>query len=70
MPPTRKAKKPEAALSPTITTTMHISREHFNLLREVALARAKVMGGRPSVSAIITELVEVNRARLEREKQR
>ncbi len=37
------------------------------MLRAVAFARAQETGGRPSVSALITELAEQHRAELERE---
>jgi len=40
------------------------------LLRAVAISRASTQGGRPSVSAIINELVETHRKDLEKERLR
>ena len=51
----------------TVTTAIHISREHWQLLRAVALARAKRQGGRASVSKLISELVQKHQADLEQE---
>lgn len=50
-----------------VTTAIHVRKETLILLRRVAVERANIHGGRPSVSAVITELVEANRAELERE---
>ena len=40
-----------------ITTAVHIPRDVHILLRRVAVERANEQGGRPSVSAVLTELV-------------
>ena len=40
-----------------ITTAVHIPRDVHILLRRVAVERANEHGGRPSVSAVLTELV-------------
>ena len=50
-----------------MTTAIHVPVEVFTLLRAVAFARAQRTGGRPSVSALLVELVENSRARLEAE---
>ena len=49
------------------TTAVHIPKETLALLRRVAVERANLHGGRPSVSAVITELAEARRPDLERE---
>ncbi len=49
------------------TTAIHIPKETLALLRRVAVERANQHGGRPSVSAVITELAEAGRAELEKE---
>ena len=51
----------------TLTTAIHIPKTTHELLRSVAFRRAKKSGGRASVSAVITQLVEANRAALEKE---
>ena len=51
----------------TITTSFHIPKTTHDLLRSVAFKRAKERGGRASVSAVLTEMVEANRAELEKE---
>ena len=48
-------------------TAIHIPKTTHELLRSVAFRRAKKSGGRASVSAVITQLVEANRAALEKE---
>lgn len=50
-----------------VTTAIHLPRDLLRILREVAIARADVAGGRPSVSAVLTDLVRENRAALVRE---
>ena len=65
-----KAKSSEATTrqqSETLTTAIHIRRDQWELLREVAFNRARESGGRASVSAVISELIEHQKARLERE---
>lgn len=49
------------------TTAIHIPKTTLTLLRRVAVERAITKGGRPSVSAVLAELVEANRAELEKE---
>ena len=51
----------------TITTAIHIPKHVWSLLRAVAFRRAQDRGGRASVSKLLTELVEGNRAQLEKE---
>ena len=41
----------------TITTAIHIPKDVHDLLRRVAVERAVRVGGRPSVSAVLTDLV-------------
>jgi hypothetical protein len=50
-----------------VVTTMHMPKRTLALLRMVAIKRAIRHGGRPSVSAIVTELVERHRKDLEKE---
>ena len=50
-----------------LTTAIHIPRDTHRLLRAVAFKRAQAAGGRASVSAIITQLVEDHREELTRE---
>ena len=50
----------EAVVMPskdTITTAIHIPKDVHDLLRRVAVERAVRVGGRPSVSAVLAELV-------------
>jgi hypothetical protein len=49
------------------TSAMHLPKATLQLLRRVAVARAGRYGGRPSVSAVIVELVEKNREELQTE---
>jgi hypothetical protein len=49
------------------TSAMHVPKATLQLLRKVAVARAGIRGGRPSVSSVIVELVEQHRAELEAE---
>ena len=44
-----------------LTTAIHIPRATHKLLRAVAFKRAQERGGRPSVSALLVELVERQR---------
>ncbi len=50
-----------------LTTAIHIPRSTHLLLRAVAFRRAQEGGGRPSVSALLVELVEEHRKALEKE---
>ena len=52
------------------TTAIHIPKATLSLLRRVAVSRADNQGGRPSVSAVLAELVERARAELEAEAAR
>jgi hypothetical protein len=49
------------------TSAMHLPKATLQLLRRVAVARAGRQGGRPSVSALIVDLVEKHRAELQAE---
>lgn len=51
----------------TVTTAIHLPKRTLALLRRVAVERANQRGGRPSVSALITEIVEGLRATLQSE---
>ncbi len=62
----RKTKAPRA-VSKMKTTAINIPGDTWTMLRAVAFARAQETGGRPSVSALITELAELHRAELEKE---
>ena len=53
-----------------VTTALHISKAVLSLLRRVAVERANIHGGRPSVSAVITDLVGRHRTELEEEARR
>ena len=53
-----------------VTTAVHIPKAVLSLLRRVAVERANLQGGRPSVSGVITDLVERHRAELEEEARR
>jgi hypothetical protein len=52
---------------PMTTTAIHVPKATLSLLRRVAVARADDRGGRPSVSAVLAELVERARPELEKE---
>ena len=54
-----ESKRPPVA-DDMVTTTINIPKRVLGLLRKAAVGRAKKLGGKPSVSAIITELVERN----------
>ena len=54
-PEVARARAPGAAM---VTTAIHIPKETHDLLRRVAVERAVDHGGRPSVSAVLTELVK------------
>jgi len=47
-----------------VTTAIYIPRDLHRLLRSAAFATAQDTGGRPSVSAILVDLVERNRGAL------
>ena len=50
-----------------LTTAIHIPRATHKLLRAVAFKRAQERGGRPSVSALLTQLAEQHRDELTKE---
>lgn len=52
------------------TTAIHVPKSALALLRRVAVERANLHGGRPSVSAVLVDLVDKHRAELERESGR
>jgi hypothetical protein len=49
------------------TTAINLPSDVWELLNRVAFERAKKYGGRPSVSALLVELVQMHRKDLERE---
>lgn len=51
-------------------TSIRVSRETWRALRALAEARAERVGGRPSASAVITELVATQAARVGKVKAR
>ncbi len=65
----KAAKKAPTApdASEKLTTAIVIPRSTWRLLRAVAFKRAQEQGGRPSVSALVMELVERHRKELEKE---
>ena len=50
-----------------VTTAIHVPKRTLSLLRRVSVARADRVGGRPSVSAVLSEPVEAARQQLEQE---
>lgn len=65
--PEQEARLPRVAGAEMVTTAIHVPKATLKLLRRVSIARADNQGGRPSVSAVLTELVERAREQLERE---
>lgn len=57
----------ESGQSETLTTAIHLPRRTWELLREVAFRRARLDGGRASVSKVLVGLVEASREVLEKE---
>ncbi len=55
----------EEAPGGMMTTAIHIRRDHWELLRRAAFNRAITAGGRASVSAVLTEMIEQHRDELE-----
>lgn len=49
------------------TTGVHLPADLWELLNRVAFERAKLRGGRASVSALVVEMIEKNRRALELE---
>lgn len=70
---TEAMRQPAKSASPVLaedmtTTAIHVPKATLALLRRVALARVEKAGkGRASVSSVIADLVEANRADLEKE---
>jgi hypothetical protein len=66
----KKAKSP-AQVSETErtnrTTGINLPADMWEMLNRVAFSRAKKYGGRPSVSALLVDLVERHRKELEKE---
>ena len=50
---------------PYKTTGVHLPADLWELLNRVAFERARTRGGRASVSALLVEMIESNRAALE-----
>jgi hypothetical protein len=64
---------PEPAATPTVgyvTTAIHVPKDVLMLLRRVAMEGAGRDGGRPSVSAVLVDLVRAHRDELERDAER
>jgi hypothetical protein len=62
-----ESKRPPVA-DDYVTTAIHIPKWVLALLRNAAVGRANRVGGRPSVSGVITELVELHREDLKKER--
>jgi hypothetical protein len=70
MPKQPKASKPPRAeiVNRTHRTTgINLPADVWELLNRVAFERAKKYGGRPSVSALLVDLIQGHRKELERE---
>jgi hypothetical protein len=66
----RSNKKPPArtlAARTHQTTGVNLPMDEWEMLNRVAFTRSKKYGGRPSVSALLVELVERHRKELEKE---
>ena len=59
--------RPTIPAGEMVTTAIHVPKATLSLLRRVSVARADQLGGRPSVSGVLVELVERARAELEKE---
>ncbi|MBE7213016.1 MAG: hypothetical protein INR65_18545 [Gluconacetobacter diazotrophicus] len=66
-PPAAPSTTGRPDLGAMTTTAVHIPKRTLSLLRRVSVARADRDGGRPSVSALLVDLAEEARERLERE---
>ena len=69
-PMSRQPVKEDKKVEPSgemLTTAIHIRRDTWELLREVAFRRARASGGRTSVSELVRTLVESHREELEKE---
>ena len=58
---------PEREVRAYRTTGVHLPADLWELLNRVAFERAKLRGGRASVSALVVEMIEKNRRALELE---
>lgn len=65
--PNRRRPSSEPVEKTHRTTGINLPTDVWELLNRVAFERAKKFGGRPSVSALLVELVERHRKELERE---
>lgn len=65
--PPSPGKRDRTLTDSSATTAVHIPKDQLALLRRVAVERANRDGGRPSVSNVLRDLIEANRAALERE---
>ena len=66
--PSRKSESQSLEAERTHRTTgINLPADMWELLNRVAFERAKRQGGRPSVSALLVELVQRHRKELERE---
>lgn len=65
--PAGRASTGRVDMGEMVTTAIHVPKRTLSLLRRVSIARADRLGGRPSVSAVLSELVEAAREHLERE---
>ena len=63
-PPVAESSAPD---QPYKTTGINLPADVWELLNRVAFERAKERGGRPSVSALLVDLVQRHRKELERE---
>ena len=61
---------PEPETVEYVTTAIHVPKDTLALLRRVAVERANIHGGRPSVSAVLTDLVQASWLDLEAEAER
>jgi hypothetical protein len=65
---TAKRKNAGSAFSrPFKTTGIHLPADLWELLNRVAFERARIKGGRASVSALLVEMIERNRKALQLE---
>jgi len=66
-PTTKTAARKEASAPASKTTGINVPSDMWELLNRVAFERAKKFGGRPSVSALLVDLVQRHRKELEKE---
>jgi hypothetical protein len=63
----KRSTPPEQPERKSITTGINLPADVWELLNRVAFERAKKFGGRPSVSALLVDLVQRHRKELEKE---